>query len=70
LAGGLRKIEVGFYGAAVIALRVSDEELEKLRSKLGDDGWHRIATDDGEMDFDLAKLAFLRVADDSQKVGF
>jgi len=70
MAESLRRIEVGFYGAAVLALRVPDGELETLRSKLGTEGWHRLQTDDGEMDIDLAKLAFVRVSGDGQKVGF
>lgn len=66
----MRKIELGFYGAAVIALRVAEDDLETLRSKLGAEGWHRLKIEDGELDVDLAKLAFIRVAGDGQKVGF
>jgi len=66
----MRKIELGFYGAAVLAVRVDEKDLESLRSKLGDTGWHRLEIDDGEIDVDLGKLAFVRVAGDGQKVGF
>lgn len=66
----MRKIELGFYGAAVLAVRVSEKDLELLRSKLGDEGWTRVEIEDGEIDVDLGKLAFVRVAGDGQKVGF
>lgn len=66
----MRKIELGFYGAAVLAVRISDGDLETLRAKLGGEGWYRLTIEDGELDVDLAKLAFIRVAGDGQKVGF
>ena len=66
----LRRVEVGFDGGQVIAVRVAEEELETLRTSLGQGGWHRFATDDAEVDADLDKLVFVRTEGDAQKVGF
>ena len=65
-----RRVEVGFDGGQVIAVRIVDEELQSLRSSLGGDGWHRLVTEDAEVDVDLGKLIFVRTAGDNQKVGF
>ena len=70
MAGKLRRVELGFDGGQVIAVRVAEEELESLRTSLGQGGWHRFATDDAEVDADLDKLVFVRTEGDAQKVGF
>jgi hypothetical protein len=70
MAGAPRRVEVGFEGGQVIALRLDEKALDGLRSALGDGGWHRVTTDDDEVDLDLGKIAFVRTAGDGQKVGF
>ncbi len=65
-----RRIEVGFDGGQVIALRISDEELDSLRTALQSGGWHRLTTDDAEVELFLDKLVFIKTAGDEQKVGF
>jgi len=65
-----RRIELGFDGGQVVALRVSDEELDSLRSALQGGGWHRLTTDDAEVELFLDKLVFVKTAGDGQKVGF
>ena len=70
MATTIRRVEVGFDGGQVIAIRISDEVLDGLRSALGQGGWHRLATDEAEVDVDLDKLVFVRTAGDGTKVGF
>ena len=70
MAEAPRRVEVGFDGGQVIAVRISQEELETLRSSLGKGGWHRFVTEEAEVDVDLEKLVFVRTAGDNQKVGF
>ena len=70
MSESLRRVEIGFDGGQVIAVRIPEPELQSLRSALGGDGWHRVNTDDAEVDVDLGKLVFIRVAGDGQKVGF
>ena len=70
MAETLRRVEVGFDGGQVIAIRISEEVLAGLRSALGQGGWHRFTTDEAEVDVDLDKLVFVRTAGAGQKVGF
>ena len=66
----LRRIEVGFDGGQVVALRIPDEELGSLRKALGKGGWHRLATEDAEVDLYVDKIVFIKTAGDGQKIGF
>jgi hypothetical protein len=70
MATALRRIEVGFDGGQVLALRITDEELESLRTALQRGGWHRLTSDDAEVELFLDKLVFIKTAGDDQKVGF
>lgn len=64
------RIEVGFIGHQVISLKLDDDTLAELRKKLSDGGWHTVRSEDGEVDIDLAKVAFVRVAPGAHTVGF
>lgn len=70
MAAKQRRIEVGFDGGQVLALRLSDDELQGLRKALKGGGWHRVATDEAEVELSLDKLVFIKTADDEHKVGF
>ena len=70
MADTLRRIEAGFDGGQVLALRITDAELESLRGALQRGGWHRLQTDDAEVELFLDKLVFIKTAGDEQKVGF
>jgi len=65
-----RRIEVGFDGGQVLPLRLADEELEGLRHALQRGGWHRVRTDEAEVELFLDKLVFIKTAGDGAKVGF
>lgn len=66
----VNRIEVGFVGQQVITLKVSEKDLKALRDGLADGGWQTVATEDGEVDIDLGKVAFVRVAAGDHSVGF
>jgi hypothetical protein len=70
MAETLRRVEVGFDGGQVIAVRIEDAALDSLRKALGGGEWHRLETADDVVDLDLGKVAFVRTAGDGQKVGF
>lgn len=65
-----KRIEVGFIGNQVITLKLDEDQLGDLRKRLTDGGWHTVSTEDGEVDVDLSKVAFVRVAASGQGVGF
>jgi hypothetical protein len=70
MATNQRRIEVGFDGGQVLPLRLADEELESLRGALQRGGWHRVKTDEAEVELFLDKLVFIKTAGDGQKIGF
>ena len=65
-----RRVSVGFQGGQVLALRVSDEQLETLYKSLGSGGWHELQTEDGPVRLDLAQVVYVRSEEDDQRVGF
>jgi hypothetical protein len=67
---GSRQVSVGFQGGQVLALRVSDEQLEALHKSLGNTGWHELQTEDGPVRLDLAQVVYVRSEVDDQRVGF
>jgi hypothetical protein len=66
----VRRVSVGFQGGQVLALRVSDEQLETLHKSLGAGGWHELQTEDGPVRLDLAQVVYVRSEEDDQRVGF
>jgi hypothetical protein len=65
-----RQVSVGFQGGQVLALRVSDEQLQTLHKSLGSTGWHELQTEDGPVRLDLAQVVYVRSEEDDQRVGF
>jgi hypothetical protein len=65
-----RSVSVGFQGGQVLALRVSDEQLEALYKQLGQVGWHELPTEDGPVRLDLSQVVYVRAEVDDQRVGF
>jgi hypothetical protein len=67
-----RRTAVGFQGGQVLALRVPEEELTRLRDALRDGGarWHEVAAADGAVLIDLPQVVYLRVESDEHRVGF
>ena len=49
-----RRIAIGFTGTQVLALRVSDDQLQRLYERLGQGGWHELITEEGPVRLDLA----------------
>jgi hypothetical protein len=65
-----RRVSVGFQGGQVLALRVSDEQLQELYKSLGSGGWHELQTEDGPVRLDLQQVVYVRSEEDDQRVGF
>jgi hypothetical protein len=65
------RVEIGFGGGQVIAIRVQPKSLTDLRKAAEKGGgWHSVETDDGEVSVNLAELVFIRVASPEHRVGF
>ena len=65
-----QKVEIGFEGGQVIAVRLNDEELKDLRKQLEKGGWHDVKTEDGVLALYVDKVAFLRIDSGDHRVGF
>ena len=65
------RVEIGFDGGQVMPVRLSDEQLKQLKDELQGGGrWQELATDDGTLAVDLAKVVFVRIASNDPKVAF
>jgi hypothetical protein len=65
-----QKVEIGFEGGQVVAVRLSERSLKDLRKQVEKGGWHDVETEDGELSVYLGKVAFLRVDSGDGRVGF
>jgi hypothetical protein len=65
-----QRVEIGFEGGQVISARISEDDLQDLRSQLEKGGWHDLPTEDGTVAIHLGKVAFVRVGTHSSRVGF
>jgi hypothetical protein len=65
-----QRISIGFQASPPLATRVSDDELAKLQSALGGEGWHDVEAEDGSIRLNLQHVLWLRVEKDEQRVGF
>lgn len=65
------RVEIGFSGGQVVAVRISDERLADLRKALNKaDGWSDIETEDGTVALDLREVVFVRGAPGEHRIGF
>ena len=65
-----QRISIGFQASPPIALRVPQEELDKLTQALGGEGWHVLEGEDGTLRLSLPNVLWVRVEKDEQRVGF
>ena len=65
-----KQISIGFQASPPLALRISDEELERLQGALGREGWHDVRGEDGEVRLNLQFVLWVRVEREEHRVGF
>ena len=65
-----QRISIGFQASPPLALRVTDEELDRLNEALGGEGWHQITAEDGTVRLNLAHVLWVRTESDEHRVGF
>lgn len=67
-----RKAAVGFQGGQVLALRLSESQLNELRAVMRDgrERWHEVEAADGAVVVDVGQIVYLRVESDEHRVGF
>ena len=70
MSGGGRRVSVGFQGGQVLALRVTDAQLQGLYESLGGGGWHQLDSEDGPVRVDLSQVVYVSAESDELRVGF
>ncbi len=69
----LRRMDVGFQGGQVLAVRAPVDHYDALVAALADEHaerWHTLDTDDSEIRLDLAQVVYVRRERGDLKVGF
>jgi hypothetical protein len=69
-ASNHRRISVGFQGGHSLALKVTEEQLERLYRALGEGGWHELESEDGPVRLYLGQVVYVRAETDDLRVGF
>jgi hypothetical protein len=70
MASGTRRVTLGFQGGQVLALRISDKQLEGLNKALADGGWHQLDSEDGPVRIYLGQVVYVSADSDEPRVGF
>jgi hypothetical protein len=68
-----RRVDVGFSGGQVLALRMARDPYQMLRKALEDDGserWHVVETEDSDVTLDLSQVVYVRLDTEQHRVGF
>jgi hypothetical protein len=66
----LQRISIGFQASPPVALRCSQDELDRLLGALGGEGWHEVQGEDGNMRLSLQHVLWVRTERDEPRVGF
>jgi prefoldin subunit 5 len=71
-ASPARRAAIGFQGGQVLSLRLSDDQLNSLRTTLreGRERWQEVEASDGAVLVDIGQVVYLRVESDDHRIGF
>jgi hypothetical protein len=65
------RLDIGFEGGQVLAVRVSGDEYSSLRKALEKgEGWHELKTQDSDVTLDLDEVVYVRLDTEEHRVGF
>ena len=73
MAAEVKRADIGFQGGQVLAVRVSKDAYDGLRSALADERaerWHELKTQDSDVSLDLSQVVYVRLDTEDQRVGF
>ena len=67
----LKRVSIGFGGGQVAAVRLGDDQLERLRKALNQgDAWLELSSEDGDLTLDLRQIVFVKVEGSAATIGF
>ena len=65
------RLDIGFEGGQVLAVRVEADEYRQLRKALEKgEGWHELRTQDSDIAIDLDEIVYVRLDTEEHRVGF
>ena len=65
------RVDIGFTGGQVLALRFAKGEFDKLRQAIeGETRFYDVDAGDSTVTLDLSKVVYLRVETEDHRVGF
>ena len=64
------RLNIGFQGGQVLALRVAEDQHKALMKALGSQGWHEIESEDGPVLIALAQIVYVSSESPEPRVGF
>jgi hypothetical protein len=73
MAEDVKRVDVGFQGGQVLAVRVTEGEYGGLHEALGNersDRWYQLKTQDSEIAIDLSQVVYVRLDTEEHRVGF
>ncbi len=68
-----RRVDIGFAGGQVLALRLRERVYKDLQKALSSDKsvrWHELKVEDSDLTVDLAQVVYVRIDTEEHKVGF
>ena len=69
-----KRVDIGFSGGQVLALRMAEGAYRELREALerrdGGSPWHEVDTEDSQVAVDLGQVVYVRLDTEHQRVGF
>lgn len=65
-----QRVNIGFFGTQVLAVRLSEDALDELLRALPEEGWHDLPVDDGTVRLNLKHVIYVKTDRDEQRVGF
>jgi hypothetical protein len=67
----LQRVTIGLAGSTqVLAVRIEDDNLDKLLQAVKSGDWHDLTVDDGTIRLNLSQVLYVRTTLDEHRVGF
>jgi hypothetical protein len=67
----LQRVTIGLAGTTqVLAVRIEDDDLDRLLQAVKGGEWHDLTVDDGTIRLNLSQVLYVRTTLDEHRVGF
>jgi len=65
------RVDIGFEGGQVLAVKVDRDEYARLQKALNKgEGWHELKTQDADVTLDIDEVVYVRLDTEDHSVGF